>query len=79
MAEHIVPPNLQGLTSRYRTIRQPTLMIWCAEDEVVPLALGRKLAHELRHGHLEVLKGCGHAPQEEVPQETLALMHKFLK
>jgi pimeloyl-ACP methyl ester carboxylesterase len=79
MAEQIVPPNLQGLTSRYRTIRQPTLMIWCAEDEVIPLALGRKLARELPHGHLEVLKGCGHAPQEEVPKETLALMHQFLK
>jgi pimeloyl-ACP methyl ester carboxylesterase len=78
MAEHIVPPNLQALTSSYRTIQQPTLMIWCVEDQVVPLAIGRKLAHELPRGHLEVLKGCGHAPQEEVPQETLALMHPFL-
>jgi pimeloyl-ACP methyl ester carboxylesterase len=78
MAEHIIPPNLEALTSRYPTIRQPTLMIWCAEDQVVPLAVGRKLAHALPHGHLEVLKDCGHAPQEEVPKETLALMHQLL-
>jgi pimeloyl-ACP methyl ester carboxylesterase len=78
MAEHIVPRDLEALTARYRTIRQPTLMIWCAEDEVVPLAVGRKLARELPHGDLEVLKDCGHAPQEEVPKETLALMHQYL-
>jgi pimeloyl-ACP methyl ester carboxylesterase len=79
MAEQIVPPNLQSLISRYRTIQQPTLMIWCAEDEVVPLSVGRRLSQQLTHGHLEVLKGCGHAPQEEVPQQTLSLMQAFLK
>jgi pimeloyl-ACP methyl ester carboxylesterase len=42
MAEQIVPPNLQAITSRYRTIQQPTFMIWCAEDHVVPLAIGVK-------------------------------------
>ena len=78
MAEHIVPPNLQRLIARYRTIRQPALVIWCTEDKVVPLSLGRKLAHHLPHGHLEVLKDCGHIPQEEVPKETLALVSAFL-
>jgi pimeloyl-ACP methyl ester carboxylesterase len=78
MAERTVPPNLQALVARYRTIRQPTLMIWCAEDAVVPLALGRRLARALPHGHLEVLKGCGHAPQEEAPQQTLSLVQAFL-
>ena len=79
MAEHIVPPNLRSLISRYRTIQQPTLMIWCAEDEVVPLSVGRRLARELPHGHLEVLGGCGHAPQEEVPRQTVTVIQAFLK
>jgi pimeloyl-ACP methyl ester carboxylesterase len=78
MAEHIVPPNLQKLVARYSTIQQPALVIWCAEDNVVPLSLGRKLAHDLPHGHLEILKDCGHIPQEEVPKETLALVRSFL-
>jgi pimeloyl-ACP methyl ester carboxylesterase len=78
MAEHIVPPNLQRLIGRYRTIQQPVLMILCNEDKVVPPSLGRKLARDLPHGHLEVLKNCGHIPQEELPKETLALVSAFL-
>ena len=78
MAKHIVPPNLGGLVARYRTITQPALMIWCAEDQVVPVPLGKKLARDLPRGHLEVLNDCGHVPQEEAPQPTLALLGAFL-
>jgi len=78
MANQIIPPNLHALVSRYRTIREPALLIWCAEDEVIPLSLGRKLARDLPQSHLEVLKDCGHIPQEEVPQQTLAPISMFL-
>jgi pimeloyl-ACP methyl ester carboxylesterase len=78
MAEQIVPPNLQRLVARYRTIQQPALVIWGAEDQVVPPSLGKKLAHDLANGRFEVLKDCGHVPQEEMPKETLALVSAFL-
>ena len=78
MAEQIVPPNLQRLIARYRTIQQPALVIWGAEDQVVPRSLGNKLTHDLPHGRIEVLKDCGHIPQEEAPKETLALVSAFL-
>ena len=78
MAEQIVPPSLQRLVARYRTIQQPALVIWGAEDPVVPPSLGKKLAHDLANGHFEVLKDCGHVPQEEMPKETLALVSAFL-
>ena len=78
MAEHIVPPDLQRLIARYRTIQQPALVIWGAEDQVVPRSLGNKLAHDLPHGQIELLKDCGHIPQEEAPKETLALVSAFL-
>jgi pimeloyl-ACP methyl ester carboxylesterase len=78
MAEQIVPPNLQRLVARYRTIQQPALVIWGAEDQVVPPSLGKKLAHDLANGRFEVVKDCGHVPQEEMPKETLALVSAFL-
>jgi pimeloyl-ACP methyl ester carboxylesterase len=78
MAEHIVPPNLQTLVARYRTIQQPALVIWCAEDQVVPVSFGRRLARDLPYGRLEVVNACGHIPQEEVPKETLALVGGFV-
>ena len=78
-AEEIIPSNLSALVARYHTIRQQTQLIWCAEDPVVPLWVGHKLARNLADAHLSVLRGCGHAPQEELPLQTLALIRKFLQ
>ncbi len=77
-AQNIIPPNLPALIARYSTIVQPALLIWCAEDRVVPLSVGRKLARTLPHARLSILRGCGHVPQEELPAATLALMRPFL-
>ena len=78
-AEEIIPPKLQALIARYPTIHQPTLLIWCAEDTVVPPWVGRRLARDLPSAHLSILRGCGHAPQEELPGRTLSLMRAFLR
>jgi pimeloyl-ACP methyl ester carboxylesterase len=78
-AEEIIPANLSALIERYPTIHQPAQLIWCAEDPIVPLWVGRKLARHLPDAHLSVLRSCGHAPQEELPLQTLRLMRKFLR
>jgi pimeloyl-ACP methyl ester carboxylesterase len=78
-AEEIIPVNLSALVARYPTIQQPTQLIWCAEDPVVPLWVGRKLARHLPHAHLSLLSGCGHVPQEELPLQTLTLLRRFLR
>jgi pimeloyl-ACP methyl ester carboxylesterase len=77
-AQAIIPPNLPSLIARYGTMQQPALLIWCAEDRVVPAKVGRKLARTLPHAQLSLLAGCGHVPQEERPAATLALMRAFL-
>ena len=77
-AQNIIPANLSALTARYPTIRQPTLLIWCAQDRVVPLWVGRRLARALPNAKLSVLRSCGHVPQEEVPAATLGLIKAFL-
>jgi len=78
-AEEIIPANLSALIERYPTIHQPVQLIWCTDDPIVPLWVGRKLARNLRNTHLSVLRNCGHAPQEELPLQTLTLMRKFLR
>jgi pimeloyl-ACP methyl ester carboxylesterase len=77
-AREIIPPNLSALTARYSTIVQPTLLIWCAEDSMVPLWVGRRLARVLPRAQLSVLKGCGHVPQEELPATTRSLIRAFM-
>lgn len=76
--EQIVPPDLPQLVALYRSIRQPALLIWCAEDAIVPLWVGRRLARDLPNSRLAVMRGCGHIPQEEVGARTLALVRRFI-
>jgi pimeloyl-ACP methyl ester carboxylesterase len=78
-AQGIIPTNLSTLIARYRTIHQPTLLIWCSQDRVVPPWVGRRLARALPHAKLSLLRGCGHVPQEEVPAATLGLIKTFLE
>jgi len=77
-AQGIIPANLSSLIARYRTIRQPTLLIWCTHDGVVPLGVGLRLARTLPKAQLSLLSGCGHIPQEEAPAATLGLIETFL-
>ncbi|KAB2850938.1 MAG: alpha/beta hydrolase [Hyphomicrobiaceae bacterium] len=77
-AEQLVPGNLEELTARYKSIRQPALVIWCREDKIVPLRVGFQLVANLPNSRLEVLETCGHLPQEEAAEATLALLKRFL-
>ena len=77
-AQRIVPDNLPELVRRYPTIRQPTLLIWCREDPVVPLVTGISLKRMLTRSTLHVLDSCKHVPPEESPGELLGHMQYFL-
>jgi pimeloyl-ACP methyl ester carboxylesterase len=77
-ARQIVPADLDVLTSRYREIAVPSLLVWGGEDRVVPLAVGRRLAAELPDARLHVLARCGHLPAEELPDESFAVLADFL-
>jgi pimeloyl-ACP methyl ester carboxylesterase len=77
-ARHIVPANLPDLVRRYPTIRQPTLLVWCRSDPVVPLVTGISLKRMLPDARLRIIDGCTHVPPEETPGELLAHMQNFL-
>jgi pimeloyl-ACP methyl ester carboxylesterase len=49
-------------------IQQPTLIIWGAEDQQIPLEAGRRLNAMIRGSRLVVFEHCGHVPQEEMPE-----------
>lgn len=77
-ARQIVPPNLDAVTQKIPDIEVPALCLWGRQDPVVPLSIGRRLARDLPHGRLEVLDACGHQVVEERPEESLAVMRRFL-
>lgn len=76
---HIVPENIETIARQYPEIDLPTLIVWCDQDRVVPISLGRQLAENMPHAGLQIVRGCGHAPQEERPEKTLEIIEAHLR
>lgn len=77
-AQRIVPADLPDIVRRYPSIHQPTLLVWCAKDPVVPLVIGVSLQRMLPNARLRIIDGCTHVPPEEAPDELLLHMQMFL-
>ncbi len=69
--------NADAFVARYRTLQTPTLLIWCAHDRIVPMTFGKRLWRDLPNAKIDVIEECGHIPQEEEPEETLAALQNF--
>ena len=78
-AKQIMPADVDALIAQYKTISVPVLIIWGEEDEVVPLAVGKKFKRDIPDSQLVILPKCGHMPPEEEPGETTRLVQEFLK
>lgn len=78
-ARQILPENLPELSSRFRTIQIPTLIVWCDHDKVIKPNIGLRLHNNLPNSTFRVIRDCGHLPQEEKPQETYRALQHFLK
>ncbi len=77
--EQLIPENIDEIALRYKTIKLPTLIVWCQQDKVVPVVLGLRLHEEMRSSELALFTHCGHMPQEEKPEDTVAAIQAFLK
>lgn len=77
-ARQIVPHNIDQLAARYPTITIPALVLWCNHDKVVKPHIGWRLHQDLPNSTFKIIKGCGHIPQEERPQETVEAILGFL-
>ncbi|MGI9036798.1 MAG: alpha/beta fold hydrolase, partial [Pyrinomonadaceae bacterium] len=59
-------------------INQPTLIIWGANDTVISKSDGEKLFDSILHSRFVVFENCGHAPQEEKPDDFVNVVTEFL-
>jgi pimeloyl-ACP methyl ester carboxylesterase len=60
------------------SIAVPTLIVWGAEDRVIPPAQGKRMAAVMPDARLLTYDGVGHVPQEEAPDRLAADMRAFL-
>jgi pimeloyl-ACP methyl ester carboxylesterase len=77
-ARQIMPKGLEEISKSYKSIEQPTLIVWCDHDRIVPLDVGLRLRRTLPNATLRIVDDCGHMPQEEQPEATLGLLQDFL-
>ena len=48
-------------------------------DRIVPAWNAERVAHAIPRASFEVIKSCGHLPQEERPEEFLSVVGRFLQ
>jgi pimeloyl-ACP methyl ester carboxylesterase len=71
LASEIVGDRLVDITI-------PTLIVWGANDEVIPLAQGREYAAKIPNAKLVIIPDCGHVPPLEKPEAFLSAVIPFL-
>ncbi len=68
-----------GWCDRLTELECPTLIVWGERDALLPLRHAREWARRLRGSELKVIKGAGHVPMLERPEEFNGLLRAFLE
>ncbi len=77
-ARRVEPSDWTAITSRYQSITQPVLLVWCLGDSLVPAATGLRLSRKLPNNRLATIDGCAHSPPDERPAELIAILRPWL-
>ncbi len=67
------------LDFRLHDIHQPMLIVWGAQDELIPLATGEAIHGSVPQSVLEVVDGCGHLAPAECSKPVIEGTVEFLK
>lgn len=74
----LAPVGVPQHAADLEKVRLPALIVWGAEDRVVPAAHAELLHRALAESRLEVLPGAGHACHLDQPDAFHALLFAFL-
>jgi len=73
---HPIPER--GLKRRLRRIKAETLVLWGAQDALVPPSYAAEFAALIPDARVEMIQAAGHVPQIEQRQLVSARLAKFL-
>ncbi len=80
-ARSVMDPLGQRVDARdrlYLSAGVPTLLVWGADDPIIPVEHGLR-AHELMpHSRLEVFERAGHFPYNDDPERFVAVLEDFI-
>src|SRR3989449_547081 len=69
----------KGLKKRIHRVKAPTLLIWGAEDHLVPPVYAEDFMRQIAGARVETVKDAGHAPHLEQPAVVAELVRSFLR
>ena len=67
--------SLEWLLQR---VNVPTLVVWGAEDRIIPVDAGRRIHEAIPRSSLEVIPECGHLPHVEKADEFASMVLRHL-
>ncbi|MDQ3929381.1 MAG: alpha/beta fold hydrolase [Chloroflexota bacterium] len=69
----------RGISRSLKSLAIPTLIIWGSRDRVVPLEHGAFMAKHIQGARLVIMRGAGHMPFYQKPEEFNRLVLTFLR
>ncbi len=69
---------LQQLRQSYAKMKMPILLVWGEQDAWIPVSHLARLLEDFPHAEQVIIPFCGHAPQEETPDEVNPRLTQFL-
>lgn len=71
--------DFNALTPRLSSIHTPTLLIWGRDDKILPVEHAQELAKLLPNSSLHIIENCGHAANEEQPDQVADWMTRHFQ
>lgn len=72
---YMYDPSLPGMLGK---VRVPTLVVWGAQDQIIPLECAHQYQQAIPGATLRVLDQCGHWPHYERPHDLARLITDFV-
>jgi pimeloyl-ACP methyl ester carboxylesterase len=67
------------LNSRLPSLSEPLLIVWGADDHLIPLSVGQQMHQLVPTSELDVLAGCGHLAPNRCSARVAQATADFLK
>ena len=67
-----------ALRARLRRVPVPTLVVWGAQDRLIPVAHAYAFAQAIPDARVALIEACGHIPAMEQPGEFARVVSEFL-
>lgn len=77
-ARQLLAADVEIVSTRYKEITVPVLLIWGRQDRLVPLSVAESFKDRLVNSELILIDRCGHNPQEERPEIVGIALTRFL-